>query len=213
MRRRPPRRARGGRAALALLLASALLLGGGALAGARAGWLAGKAQLAQHLLERAWQERRASGRPARPWPWADISPAARLHVPHLARSLVVLQDASGEAMAFGPGLVAGSPGRAARESVALGGHRDSHLAFLEDLPIGAALILESADGMRHRYRLARTRVVDASRETLGIARDAPGLVLITCYPFRATQTGGPLRYVAIAVPDVPAAGTSVQSRS
>ena len=184
-----------------LALVAALLAAAALACGARAGWLAGKAVLAQHLLERAWRTTLVSGSPTRPWPWADVTPVAKLHVPSLDRALIVLQDASGEALAFGPGLVAGSPARAAAAALAIGGHRDSHLAFLEHLSAGARLTLETRDGSRHAYRLAATRIVDSARETFGIARDRPGLVLITCYPFRATQTGGALRHVAIALPE------------
>lgn len=171
--------------------------------------LAAKATLAQLLLDRAWAASlggaaEAGATPAaRPWPWADVVPRARLHVAGRQRPLVVLGDASGEALAFGPGLVAGDPVRAARETIVLGGHRDSHLAFVERLPVGATLALETPDGTLHRYRLAEKRIVDGRRESLAVARDAPGLVLITCYPFRATQTGGPLRMVAVALPSEP----------
>ena len=190
---------------LALLLLATLALGAAAATGVRAGWMGAKAALAQHLLERAWEKTLATGTAVRPWPWADVAPMARLRVPSLERSLIVLQDASGEALAFGPGLVAGSPARAADAALAIGGHRDSHLAFLEHLPPGARLTLETRDGARHRYRVAATRIVDSSRQRFGLARDRPGLALITCYPFRATQTGGPLRYVAVALPVAPAA--------
>lgn len=104
---------------------------------------------------------------------------------------MVLQDASGEALAFGPGVVAGSPERAAIAAVAIGGHRDSHLASLEHFEPGAPITLETRDGSRHDYRLTDVQIVDSSSETFAIARDRAGLVLITCYPFR---------YVAVALP-------------
>ena len=194
---RPLARGTSGAPARVLALVALALALSGALAGGRAAWLAGKGALAQRLLAQAWADRAAGGA-VRPWPWADAVPVARLSAPSLERAAIVLGDASGEALAFGPGLVAGDLRRAADESVALGGHRDSHLAFLEHVAIGDPLELESADGRSHRYRVEALEVVDASRHTLAIARDAPGLVLITCYPFDARQTGGPLRFVATA---------------
>lgn len=137
---------------------------------------------------------------SRPWPWADVVRVARLEVPDAGITRIVLQDASGEAMAFGPGLVAGTPERAAGTTVALGGHRDSHLAFLEHLELGAALVLEDRNGVRHAYRLASTRVVDSRDGPLSVPMDRSSLVLVTCWPVRATQTGGPLRLVAVALP-------------
>jgi len=45
------------------------------------------------------------------------------------------------------------------------------------------------------------RIVDTRTDSLSINPQRTGLVLITCYPFRADQTGGPLRYVVTAVAD------------
>ena len=195
--------------ALGMRALALLLLAIGASSGVRAGWLHGKATLAQHLLESAWRETRASGVATPPWPWADIAPVARLEVPGHGIRRTVLQDASGEAMAFGPGLVAGRPERAARAAVVLGGHRDSHLGFLEHLDVGAPLVLEDRNGVRHAYRLAERRVLDSRDGDLAVAADRAALVLVTCWPFRATQTGGPLRLVAIALPAAPRRAASL----
>ena len=188
-------------AARAALPAAALLCLAAALAtGARAGWLEAKAVLAQALLERAWLGARtsATAEPGKPWPWADVRAVARLSAPAHNVSLVVLDDASGEALAFGPGLVAGDPTRAHEMGVALGGHRDTHLAFLENVAPGTELHLQSADGRTHRFLADPGRVIDVRRETLAIATDAPGLVLVTCWPFDAPDAGGPLRWAVTA---------------
>ena len=198
---RPPLRSRPSSPARRALLALALVLvATGALAGARAGWLALKATLARPLLERAWRETRASGAPVRPWPWADILPVARLEVPALGIALVVLAEPSGEAMAFGPALLAGDPVRAARAPLALGGHRDSHLAFLERLAPGTRIELEDRAGVRHAYRLEHARVLDSRDGPVAMPSRVLRLLLVTCYPFHAAQTGGPLRLVASATP-------------
>lgn len=164
----------------------------------KATMIGGKAWLGQHLLSQAWQQSRLGGRSVKPWPWADVSTIARLEIPSLHRSMIVLSDASGEAMAFGPGLVAGDPLRAANSTLALGGHRDTHLAFLQDLQPGDLISLHSLDGQTFHYRLIDKLIVDSRVQSLQIATDAPGLVLITCFPFDAVQTGGPLRLVARA---------------
>jgi sortase A len=54
-----------------------------------------KAQLAQVLLRRAWAETQATGRPVKPWSWADTWPVARLSVPRHDVDLIVLAGASG----------------------------------------------------------------------------------------------------------------------
>ncbi len=165
------------------------------MSAASAVWMAGKARLAQHLLDIAWQSSRHLERAVKPWQWADVSTVARLTIPAMNESLIVLSDASGEAMAFGPGLVAGDPARAGSTTLAIGGHRDTHLAFLQHLEPGESILLETLDGGTHHYRMLDSQIVDTRRQSLSIASQSPGLVLVTCYPFNAGQTGGPLRMV------------------
>ena len=166
--------------------------------GSQAAWIYGKAFVAQILLDQAWRESLAKNSPAKPWSWADIQTIARLDIPDIDKSLIILNDASGEAMAFGPGVAGGNIANARGSAIAIGGHRDTHLAFLEHLPIGATINLENVNGDFIRYELLDKTIVNSETQTLEIARDKPGLVLITCYPFNATQTGGPLRLIARA---------------
>ena len=161
-------------------------------------WIPAKAVLAQHLLEVAWQRTQAGEQHVKPWPWADIAPAWRLTLPEHARSYVVLQDVSGEAMAFGPGHVPntvtpGEPGIAV-----IGGHRDTHFAILESMYPGQHILIEDSQGniLTFTVREVTTRnVADASLVHNG---HSAILVLVTCYPFDAVLPGGPLRYLVIA---------------
>ncbi|MEE9320538.1 MAG: class GN sortase [Granulosicoccus sp.] len=177
-------------AACALVLAT--------LAGSNAVWLSSKAILAQYLLGEAWRHSLASENTVKPWSWADVRTVAKLDIPSLGRTLIVLSDASGEAMAFGPGLVAGDPELAATSTIVLGGHRDTHLAFLEHIQPGATFLLENSKGEKFQYILSEKRIVDTKRETIGISALQPGLVLITCYPFKSLLTGGRQRLVVTA---------------
>lgn len=168
-----------------LLLASALTYG------SQAAYLSAKAQLAQVLLKLAWERSQASDAPIRPWPWADTHAAALLDIPRLGVRQVVLDSHSGEAMAFGPGLVT------VGDSHVLGGHRDSHLQFLEHIESGDTLHFTTADGNTTSYVIEQLQIVNAS--TSPQYTPAPqSLTLITCYPFNALGTGGPLRLVVIA---------------
>ncbi len=176
------------------LLALALLLAGSSL------FMSTKAVLAQHLLHRAWADALQKGSNTKPWRWADMGAVARLDFPELEKSFVVLDSASGEAMAFGPGLVAGNPRKADSQTLAIGGHRDSHLAVIQQLQANEKVELQSLDGITHHYRLNNTFIVDSSTDDIGISPSKAGLVLITCYPFNAAQTGGPLRMIAVFLP-------------
>ena len=183
---------------LALLL---LLLGLQQLAGAAL--IKVKAWLAPVLIETAWAQTLArGGEPVKPWSWADTWPVARLQAPAQGVELLVLAGDSGNALAFGPGHATASATLGAAGLAVIGGHRDTHFAFLRDLPVGALLRLELPDGRWRSYAVESSRVVDASRELLptGLAEEV--LLLVTCYPFEALQANGPLRYVVRATPIV-----------
>ncbi|MGF1501400.1 MAG: class GN sortase [Paracoccaceae bacterium] len=157
-----------------------------------------KAMIGQWLLEAAWQDTRANGVPAKPWAWADVSPAAHLSVPRTGDSAVVLGSASGEAMAWGPGHVPGSAPLGGAGLAAIAGHRDSHLAFLAQLRPGDEIRLETVDGRISRYRVRDAVVVDARVWRLPVRHEGAGaLALSTCWPF-ASDFEGPLRFVLTA---------------
>ncbi|SHF58514.1 sortase A [Microbulbifer donghaiensis] len=181
----------------ALLYAVCLLAGLWQLGGAA--WLLAKAELAQVLIEDAWEEQLLTGQAARPWPWADTWPVARLQL-DAQDPLVVLAGASGQALAFGPGLLAGSgePGNLTEpRTTVIAAHRDTHFGELGRLKSGSPIQLQDNRGRWHSYRVTATRVVDSEREQLPIFAE-PGLLLVTCYPFNAIDPGGPLRYVVYA---------------
>jgi len=168
--------------------------------GAAAGRIYLKAWLAQRLLHRAWAVTQAEGGPVKPWPWADTWPIARLSMPGRGIDLIVLADASGRSMAFGPGLVAGTAPPGAVGNTVLSGHRDTQFRFLKDLRPGERMRLEAADGSRRDYAVIETLIVNAHAvEILWDTGDAQ-LTLVTCYPFDAIAPGSPLRYVVRASP-------------
>lgn len=104
------------------------LLGGGALIG-QALYIPVKAEVAQVLLTRAFEQSVASGNPVKPWSWADTAPIARVTAPRLGVSEVVLSGGSGEAMAFGPTAILDDP---SRRVTVLAAHRDTHFEFVRD---------------------------------------------------------------------------------
>ena len=177
------------------IMMSILLLGGVALF-AQGSYMRGKAWLAQALIAHSWADRLESGAAARkPWPWADIHAVAKLSVPARGVTQYIMNDASGEALAFGAGTVADYAGHHV-----LAGHRDSHFAFLEDVQIGDEIVLENVRGETGHYRVQRSYVLD-TRQVAGLpVNDQDALTLITCYPFNALVANGPLRFVVEAVP-------------
>ncbi len=89
------------------VLAGLLLVLGGWLIG-QGLWIPVKAIAAQWLLQHAWAQTLKTQQPAKPWPWADTWPVGRLLVPRHGIDQIILADASGRSLAFGPGQLSGS---------------------------------------------------------------------------------------------------------
>jgi sortase A len=179
-----------------LAIAAILALAGIVLCG-QGLWIHAKAILAQVLLDRAFAQTLATGRDAKPWPWADTWPVARIEVPRLGKSAIVLHGSSGQALAFGPGQLERTPPAGEPGTAIFAAHRDTHFDFLADVVTGDEIRVTRRDGTMVRFRVTGTEVVrwDAS----GIDPVAPGrrLVLATCWPLGA-KFAGPLRYLVHA---------------
>jgi sortase A len=177
--------------ALALALIGALQFGQGA-------WIQAKAWLAQILIAQAWTRTLAGEREAKPWPWADTWPVARLSAPSLGIERYVLAGANGSAIAFGPGHLSGTPAPGESGNSVIGGHRDTHLAFLRHVKPGTTLVVERVDAMRFTYVVNEALVLD-KRDVWVTKQEGPRrLTLVTCFPFDALRAGGPQRYVVFA---------------
>ena len=181
------------RMALLLALCACVPLG-------HAGYMNAKAELAQVLLQRAWQQRLETGVAAKPWPWADTAPVARLKVARLGVDEIILSGDSGRTLAFGPGWAPSSAMPGTRGVSVVSAHRDTHFAFLRDLHVGDRIEIDGGTGPRS-LRIASMRIADSRQERIETAEDADALLLVTCYPFDALDAGRPLRYVVAAVPD------------
>ena len=180
-------------------LAIALLVLGGAIA-AWGAYIPAKAALAQVLLERAWLRVQHGEADARPWPWADMTPVAEIEIPKLHQRVIVLEGASGEAMAFGPGHMPNTPAIGAHGTAIVAAHRDTQFSSLGALRQGDEIIATTRDGERIAFHVVATRVVKANVSGLDPADGGPTgarLALVTCYPFTGVLHS-PLRYVVIA---------------
>ncbi|WP_245296977.1 MULTISPECIES: class GN sortase [Rhodomicrobium] len=179
-------------------MAAAVLLGliGLALIG-KGLYMHAKAGLAQILLESAFAESLATGQPVKAWSWADTWPVARLEVPRLGASAIILKGGSGEALAFGPGLLDGTPAPGERGTSVIAAHRDTHFTFLRDIRNGDMLRVTRADGVIVWFRITATDVVPWNASGIDAQADGYGLVLSTCWPLDAV-THGDQRYIVKA---------------
>jgi len=172
---------------LALALVGAILFGEGA-------YIHAKAWLAQVLLERAFAETIATGKPTKPWSWADTWPVARIEVKRIGASAIALAGSSGQALAFGPGHVEQTAEPGERGVAVYAAHRDTHFRFLRDVAIGDEINVTRSDGKEFRYRADFSTVVRFDASGIDPAVQGHELVLSTCWPFDAL-TSGPERYI------------------
>lgn len=174
-----------------------MMIGAGLVLTGQATYMTLKALLAQVLLERAFTETLARGGDIKPWPWADTSPVARIEVPRLRASAIVLSGDSGQALAFGPGHVQSTPEPGESGTAVFAAHRDTHFAFLGEVLPGDSIVVTRRDRSVHRFRVTQAHV--ARWDQSGIDPAAPGrnLVLATCWPLEA-RVAGPMRLLVHA---------------
>jgi sortase A len=161
-------------------------------------WIPVKAITAQWLLQHAWGRTLRTQEPTKPWPWADTWPVGRLLVPGHGIDFIILADASGRSLAFGPGKLSDSVKPGEPGGILLSGHRDTHFQFLQFLQEDDRIDVEWPSGDRTSYTVQEFTVVDSRHNRLANHDDADTLILTTCYPFDAIVPGGPLRYVVRA---------------
>lgn len=161
-------------------------------------YIPAKAWLAQELMQRAWTRAGAGVEKPAPWPWADTWPVARLSARSGDVSLIVLSGGSGRTLAFGPGHLSASALPGERGNSVIAGHRDTHFSFLRDVEVGESLLIETIGGAEYVYEIIGMDVVDSRRGSLVLDTDESVLSLVTCYPFGATDAGGPMRFVVTA---------------
>lgn len=157
-----------------------------------------KAEFAQILLEDSWRKTLLGNRGSRPWPWADTWPVARMLVPRLDVDLIVLEGGSGRTLAFGPGRLSGSVVLGNRGVSVIGGHRDTHFAFLQRVILGDKILVENEHGKREQYVIEHIEISDIRHSKINLDSDDALIVLVTCYPFHELESGGSLRYVVVA---------------
>ena len=180
--------------AMAIALFAALMLGQGI-------YIHAKAILGQHLIANAWDASLQNGRPQKPWPWMDTWPVVRLSVASLGVEQIVLAGDSGQALAFGPGLRAGSAAPGQPGTTLISGHRDTHFGFLNQLKQGDIVTLADTSGGKFFYMINDIRIVPADFSFFS-SGEKHQLVLSTCWPFNDIGSASDKRYLAIGKPVV-----------
>jgi len=158
-----------------------------------------KAELAQYLIQSAWNVANNTGYQVKPWNWMDSYPVMRLSSAKHDQDLIVLSGDTGNVLAFAPGynIETNYPGRSG--TTLISGHRDTHFSFLQDVSIGDEFELDSIlDDKNYTYAVSNIKIIDSDKNDISISDNQSQLKLVTCYPFNTPIAGGPLRYVVTA---------------
>ena len=174
-----------------------LSIAAGGLCLSKAAYIPAKGLLADVLMERAWSQSQQQGTPVLPWPWMDAQPLARLSVPRLGKSEILLDVGTGQALGFAPSHMHQTPRPGELGLSVIAAHKNTHFTFLENIKIDDLIEIEDIDKHMTRFKVTHVNIVD--KDHSGIDPDAPKTIariaLVTCYPFSALSYGGPLRYI------------------
>ena len=180
---------------LSILFLVFLLLGGGYFS-YQAIKIDLKAQVAQILLNHAWQQSIKNGEGAKPWPSFDGRPIFKLVITKHQVSQIVLDGTSGQSLAFGPGFHSETHLPYMNKTTAISSHRDSHGNFIKKLIVGDEIQLQDLHKQWHYYIVDDFFIINVHDQKQ--ITNTKGLLLITCYPFNAITSGTPLRYIVSA---------------
>ncbi|MEK9672628.1 MAG: class GN sortase [Rhodospirillaceae bacterium] len=150
-----------------------------------------KAWAAHVLLQDAWDRAAGGDERAKPWPWADTRPVAKIWVERLGQSNIVLAGAQGRTLAFGPGHLDGTALPGAPGHSVISAHRGTHFRWLEKAQVGDLIETERPDGARGPYRIVEKRIIDSREEQIAVHPDRDLLTLITCSPWRTGTRAAP----------------------
>lgn len=172
-----------------------------------------KAELAQSLLERAWDRTLRKQRSAsdlfvdstellqeKPWSWSDSWPIARLSFPTHDQSFIILNQGTGRSLAFAPSHIAGSAELGQPGVSVIGGHKDTHFDFLQHVQLADDFWLELPNGEKYLYKVRGVEIADITQSRLSLDAEEPVIALVACYPFNLNESRGPLRYLVIGEP-------------
>lgn len=156
-----------------------------------------KAELAQGLLELAWQRQQLDLQPHKAWPWADGYPMAKITINQQA-PLIILTGATGSNLAFAPSWFSSSSDFNRGGNSVVFAHNDTHFKRLENIKIGDQVTIESANQQFFTYQISATHVTDETDLSVLARTDEEIITLITCYPFDSAIVNSDLRYVVTA---------------
>lgn len=158
-----------------------------------------KAEVAQYMIQSAWNVANKTGYSVKPWNWMDSHPVMQLKSAKHNQDLIVLEGDTGNVLAFGPGrnIESSHPGNGG--TTLISAHRDTQFDFLEEIALGDQLEVDSIYSKNnYQYQVSDIKIIDSDKVDIAISNNQSELKLVTCYPFNALVSGGSLRYVVTA---------------
>ncbi len=168
------------RASAHMLLAAGL--GGLLLCGAARGWALYYERREAARLQAARGGTDVSSRDAALRRSAGGGAWGRLEIERLGVSALIAEGTDGATLAVALGHVGGTAFPGEPGTVALAGHRDTHLRSLARVRVGDRVRIATPEG-GFDYVVEATHVVAPERVDLIRAGPTPRLALVTCYPF------------------------------
>lgn len=167
-----------------------------------------KAWLSVHLIDDAWERTIDGEGGARPWPWMDSHPVAKLEVPRFGKEHIVMSGVSGSVIAFAPGWHDGTqmPGESGISLISA--HKDTHFGYLKNLKRSDVIRLQKQNGQWKEYEVETLQILEEPEISISDTGDSSILVLSTCYPFGNWEVGGDMRFVVVAR-EVPAKALNI----
>jgi sortase A len=144
----------------------------------------------------------ASGdaRPVRAaWMEQTPGPIARLEIPRLNVSAMVLQGASDTALSRGPGHIENTAYPGEHGNVGIAGHRNTIFRPLERIQPGDEIVITTVDNT-YRYRVSFTKIVLGTAGSVLDPALGDVLTLVTCFPFDYIGSA-PNRFIVRALPE------------
>jgi sortase A len=122
---------------------------------------------------------------------------ARLEIPRIRVSAMVLDGAGSRTLRVGLGHISGTSRPGEQGNVAIAGHRDTIFRPLRRIKAGDEVVLETPRNTYH-YRVSRIEIVDPTDTSVLKSHGQNELTLVTCYPFSFLGRA-PKRFIVHAV--------------
>src|SRR5712691_5155923 len=132
----------------------------------------------QNRLAHEWQSQSTSS----PTPVSSGSPSlARLVIPKINLSAVVVEGTSRKALLVGPGHLAHTAALGESGNSVVAGHRDTFFRHLGELVSGDSIYVDRGGKLYH-YQVTDTKIIEPNDISVLKSSSGNRLTLITCYP-------------------------------